>query len=97
MQDFFFFSIIDFTCEPEKTPRTLSTDKLLKEQGGGVKLYQDVEASRITEMHTNANFRKEQNLAKSANYIFHATHHLRFAHVCVCVRVAGGGKWDQKP
>lgn len=35
-----------------------------------------------------ANVRKEQNLAKSANYIFHATHHHHFA--CVCV--GGGGR-----
>lgn len=51
MQDFF-FSIIDFTCEPDRL-RGLSTDKLLKEQEGKKKLYQDVKASWITEMHTN--------------------------------------------
>lgn len=40
-----------------------------------------------------ANVRKERNLARSANYIFHATHHHHFA--CVCV--GGGGRGETGP
>lgn len=96
MQDFFFFFFnYWFYLWAGKTPRTLNGQTPERTRGGEKKVISGCESivdHRNAHQHAaqtrRASVRKERNLAKIANYIFHATHHHRFAWWCV----GGGGR-----